>query len=93
MTVVHAAASCPVVRQTIGKSVLYPNSSVHNLPLLIYKRAFKATKLEEIASVMEQTFSANGYPAPWRFGKFDQTHFHSITHEILGVSAGSAHFR
>ena len=85
--------NCRVVRHAQSRSAKSTNSSIHNLPLLIYRAAITADRETKLGDVMERTFSDNGYPAPHRFGKFDQAHFHSITHEILGVSAGSARFR
>jgi uncharacterized protein YjlB len=58
----------------------FPNSS---LPLLIYRRALAAD-----ADSMEQRFADNGWSNAWRDGIFPFHHFHSNTHEVLGVAAG-----
>jgi uncharacterized protein YjlB len=58
----------------------FPNSP---LPLLIYRRALPAD-----ADAMERRFGENGWGNPWRNGVFPFHHFHSNSHEVLGVAAG-----
>ncbi len=58
----------------------FPNSA---LPLLVYRAALPAD-----ASAMERAFRANGWSNSWRDGIFSYYHFHSITHEVLGIAAG-----
>jgi uncharacterized protein YjlB len=63
-----------------------PNTSIQSKPLMIYHGAFNATSaeleahLEEVAEVIPQ----------WVYTMYSQTHFHSTTHEVLGVVSGSA---
>ncbi|PWY94853.1 cupin domain protein [Aspergillus sclerotioniger CBS 115572] len=63
-----------------------PNTSVQSKPLMIYHKAFNAsasdlaTHLEEIGEVRPQ----------WVYSMYSQTHFHSTTHEVLGVVSGRA---
>jgi uncharacterized protein YjlB len=64
---------------------IIPNSS---LPLLVYKFAFPVG--ESLAEVMEETFASHNWTNSWRNGVFPYHHYHSITHEVLGVYAGSA---
>lgn len=63
-----------------------PNSK---LPLLIYQGAVKLVPRDP-ASVFEQLFAANHWTASWRDGIYTYHHYHSNTHEVLGVYAGSA---
>jgi uncharacterized protein YjlB len=62
-----------------------PNNT---LPLLVYKFAFPVG--ESLAEVMEETFASHNWTNSWRNGVFPYHHYHSITHEVLGVYAGSA---
>ncbi|WP_436892894.1 cupin domain-containing protein [Siccibacter turicensis] len=63
-----------------------PNNS---LPLLIYPgAAVQATG--DLADWFEQCFERNDWPPRWRYPIFTYTHFHSNTHEVLGVYQGSA---
>ena len=64
---------------------IIPNNA---LPLLVYKFAFPVG--ESIAEVMEETFASHNWTNSWRNGVFPYHHYHSITHEVLGVYAGSA---
>ncbi len=61
-----------------------PNSA---LPLLLYHRVFDE---ENLAEAFENLFARNGWPPRWRYPVFTYTHFHSNTHEVLGVFAGRA---
>ncbi len=58
----------------------FPNS---RLPLLVYRGA-----LPPDPGAMERVFAAHGWSNSWRNGVFDYHHFHSITHEALGIAAG-----
>ena len=62
-----------------------PNSK---LPLLIYRNVFTARD-DEGAAWLEQKFAENNWTNAWRNGIYDYHHYHSITHEVLGVYAGS----
>jgi len=63
-----------------------PNS---RYPLLVYRQAF-STKGSEGAAWLEKHFAANNWTNSWRNGVFPYHHYHSITHEVLGVYSGSA---
>ncbi len=58
----------------------FPNSA---LPLLVHRAALPADP-----AAMERTFAANGWSNSWRNGIFDYHHFHSTSHEVLGIAAG-----
>jgi uncharacterized protein YjlB len=64
---------------------IIPNNS---LPLLIYKFAFPVG--ESLPDVMEQTFASHNWTNSWRNGVFPYHHYHSITHEALGIYSGCA---
>lgn len=56
-----------------------------NLAAAIYPGAFKGNP-EKI----EETFNENGWTNSWTNGVFNYHHYHSNTHEVLGVRSGSA---
>jgi uncharacterized protein YjlB len=63
-----------------------PNTSIQNKPLLIYHSAFIASasqlsaRLKEINEVVPQ----------WQYPMYRRGHFHSTSHEVLGVISGRA---
>ncbi|UUX33106.1 cupin domain-containing protein [Fundicoccus culcitae] len=54
------------------------------LPLLIYSQVFDAS------DVIAAIFSENNWTKAWRNGIFNYHHYHSTSHEVLGVEAGWA---
>jgi uncharacterized protein YjlB len=56
-----------------------------NLPALAYRGAFSGG-----ASEIERTFRENNWGGSWRSSVFTFHHFHSTSHEALGVAAGRA---
>lgn len=75
-----------VTARQIPKWERIPNTAIQSKPLMIYHGVFDATsaqlsrRLEEIGEVTPQ----------WVYTMYSQTHFHSTTHEVLGVVAGRA---
>lgn len=64
-----------------------PNTSIQNKPLLIYHSAFQ----NPTASKIESQLSSVGVVTPqWRYTMYSTSHFHSTTHEVLSIAAGSA---
>jgi len=53
-------------------------------PLLIYPQALKNAKPD----AFEELFARNRWPAAWRNGVHPFHHYHSNSHEALGVYAG-----
>lgn len=87
-------ASCSTVTYTVEDDGQFPNCSIGKLPLLIYRAAFEVSgSSSDLANHIENTFAKNGFPPQWRFGLYDYPHYHSITHEVLGVFQGSARVR
>ena len=68
---------------------VFPNS---DLPLLVYRQAF-TTQAEDRASIIEQCFAENDWTNSWRNGVYSFAHYHSTTHEALGVYCGFATLR
>lgn len=63
-----------------------PNS---RLPLLYYQNVLDTTG-NKAAIWLEDKFASNGWTNSWRWGVYDFHHYHSNTHEVLGVFQGSA---
>ena len=60
-----------------------PNS---RFPLLIYHGVFSEEKID--ADTMIAHFESNNWRNSWKNGIFDYHHYHSITHEVIGVYQG-----
>jgi uncharacterized protein YjlB len=67
----------------------FPNS---RLPLLLYRRSLTADG-KDPASIFEERFAANNWTNSWRDGVYSFPHYHSTSHEVLGVYGGSATLR
>jgi uncharacterized protein YjlB len=63
-----------------------PNSK---FPVLIYHNAFE-DRNEAGAAWLEDTFGDNNWKNGWRDGVFPYHHYHSTTHEAMGVYSGKA---
>jgi uncharacterized protein YjlB len=68
---------------------VFPNSV---LPVLLYRQAFKREPGDR-AFVVEQRFAENDWTNSWRNGVYSFAHYHSTTHEVLGVYGGAATLR
>jgi uncharacterized protein YjlB len=66
-----------------------PNSS---LPLLLYPGAL-AEETGDLAGALEERFAGNGWSGGWRNGIYPFHHYHSISHEVLGIARGRATVR
>ncbi|MDR9364333.1 MAG: cupin domain-containing protein [Balneolaceae bacterium] len=61
----------------------------NRLPLLIYRDVF-TDRDSAGARWFENKFKQNNWYNSWRNGVFSYHHYHSNTHEVLGVYSGSA---
>ncbi|KAK5676357.1 hypothetical protein LTS10_011169 [Elasticomyces elasticus] len=76
-----------VLRHQIPAHGLTPNTSLQHKPLLIYRSAFTNPS----ASSIESHFSHIGVVDPqWRYTMYTTSHFHSTSHEVLGIAKGKA---
>jgi uncharacterized protein YjlB len=67
----------------------FPNSP---LSLLFYRHAI-ATDAKDPASIFEERFAKNDWTNSWRDGVYSFPHYHSTSHEVLGVYSGLATLR
>ncbi len=68
---------------------LIPNS---RLAVLLYRAAIQLDN-QDPASSLEQRFAANHWTNSWRNGIYSFHHYHSMSHEVLGIYEGSAKVR
>jgi uncharacterized protein YjlB len=66
-----------------------PNSA---LPVLIYRDAVTPDAHDPPAA-FERRFADNGWTNGWRDGIYPFHHFHSTSHEVLGIAQGRARVR
>ena len=59
------------------------------LPLLLM-RGTPAMKAVDPAAWLERKFISNGWTATWRWTVYPYHHYHTTSHEVLGVSRGTA---
>jgi uncharacterized protein YjlB len=78
------AANVVPEQMLLGRNGWMPNNE--ELPVLVYRGAFSTSG--DTASVMEDAFTANGWPPQWRNGVYDFHHYHSTAHEVLGFAKG-----
>lgn len=65
---------------------LIPNSQY---PLILYKNVFTA-RGNKGAEWLEDTFRRNDWTNSWRNGIYSFHHYHSTSHEVLGIYSGNA---
>jgi uncharacterized protein YjlB len=57
---------------------------------LVYKKVVRLPGALDPAAVFEELFESNGWGDTWRDGIYDYVHYHSRTHEVLGIARGRA---
>lgn len=60
----------------------------NRLPLVLYRSAVELDGSFDPAAVFEELFAVHGWDDSWRDGMYDFLHFHTGTHEVLGVARG-----
>lgn len=65
----------------------FPNNAA--LPLLVYKGALLLQPGDD-DSAIKKVFESNGWTNSWVNGVYDYQHYHSVTHEVMGVYCGIA---
>jgi hypothetical protein len=59
-------------------------------PLVIYRSPVDLRGEFDPAAIFEDLFASNGWTESWRDGVYDFLHFHTRTHEALGIARGTA---
>ena len=62
-------------------------------PLIHYRGVVKLDKAFDPAAIFEVLFDRHGWRDGWRDGIYDFLHYHSRTHEVLGIARGIAAVR
>ena len=78
---------CQMVVHLLKGNKLFPNNN--RFPLLIYKSVFYDQNAETIAQSFESTLRKNGWTPLWRDIIYPYAHYHSTSHEGLGIFKGS----
>jgi uncharacterized protein YjlB len=60
------------------------------LPLVLYRGGIDLTGSPDPDTLIEKTFTANGWRGLWRNGIFPYVHYHSMIHEVIAVARGRA---
>jgi len=74
----------------LGDAGWCPNNPL--CPLLIYRSACQGEP-EVVAEWFENRFTQNDWPPAWRYTVYDYRHYHSNTHEVVGIYRGQARIR
>jgi Uncharacterized protein containing double-stranded beta helix domain len=74
-----------VIRHIVKDDGTFPNSGLY---ILIYKKALELPE-KHAAQIVEDVFKKNNWTNAWKNGIYDYHHYHSVTHEVLGVYEGS----
>ncbi len=61
----------------------------NKLPLLLYQNTF-SERNNSGAAWLEEKFASNNWTNSWRNGVYSFHHYHSTSHEVLGVYSGTA---
>ena len=81
----------PETRPRVETLQFPPSGRVPNsrFPVLIHRACVKAADGIDLADAIEETFRRHDWLNNWReLGVYDYLHFHSTTHEALGMARG-----
>lgn len=76
-----------IVCRVLQDDGTFPNNS--RLPVIIYKGALLLHPSDD-STVIKKAFEANNWTNAWVDGIYDYQHYHSVTHEVLGIFCGTA---
>jgi uncharacterized protein YjlB len=62
-------------------------------PLIHYRGVVALDAAFDLAAIFEVMFDSHGWRNGWRDGIYDFLHYHSRTHEVLGIARGTAKVR
>ena len=75
-----------VLAEKLNDDGVFPNS---RLPLLVFRHAVVLPG-NDPASIFERLFAEHDWRGSWRDSVYPYHHYHSTSHEVLGVYCGSA---
>jgi uncharacterized protein YjlB len=82
------ATAPQVIDISIKRNGYFPNNA---FPVLIYKKALQLPRQKnKAAEIIQQIFLKHGWSNSWKNGIYDFHHYHSTTHECMGIAMGSA---
>lgn len=58
--------------------------------MIVYSQAIAPGALAKSENAFDELFERNAWPVSWRNGIYPFTHYHSKTHEVLGIARGEA---
>jgi uncharacterized protein YjlB len=61
-----------------------------HFPLIHYRSPIRLDPAFDPAAIFEVLFASNGWRDSWRDGIYDFLHFHTRTHEVIGIARGHA---
>jgi uncharacterized protein YjlB len=87
----------PAIKSPDLKSMMFSgDGSVPNnphLPFLFYRNAIDLAGTANPEEAVENVFRNNGWGEMWRNGIYEYSHYHSMTHEVMGIARGRAKVR
>jgi uncharacterized protein YjlB len=92
----HTSLEANVAPRTPRTTMFRDDGVIPNnpeLPFIHYLGAVALPERGDPAAVFEELFERNGWGNSWRNGIYDYVHYHSGTHEVLGIARGHARVR
>jgi uncharacterized protein YjlB len=80
----------PVELVFLNADTVFPNNEA--LPLIVYAQAV-GSEVGDMAAYFRRLFTGHGWAGCWVNGIDDFRHYHSTSHEVLGMSQGSGRVR
>ncbi len=81
----HINRFAKIIPHLLKDDGVFPNSI---FPLLVYKNVFELGEGNHPQTI-EKIFETNHWNNTWRDGIFNYHHYHSNTHEVLGIYSGT----
>jgi hypothetical protein len=87
----HSGQQTHPLTLTFADDGRIPNNP--HLALLLYRAALTITGVTNPERLLVDAFTRNNWGNVWQNGIYPYTHYHSTTHEVLGVARGQATVR
>jgi uncharacterized protein YjlB len=82
----HINQAAEVSHHVMAGDKFFPNNN--HLPVLVYKQVFQIND-NNAADVIDEHFKQNDWSNSWKEGVYQYHHYHSNTHEALGIASGN----